>query len=101
MNYGLHLNKLPNGRITFVGSIPIALMNAHEPTRSDIMGGRVIDGLAYSTKVFDNVADALAFAKQVGITNLCQIKGCACRSLFTIDGKALLNGKQIVTPFKP
>lgn len=46
MNYGTHILKTPNGRFTFVGSVPIELMNAVEPTRSDVMAGRTIDGIA-------------------------------------------------------
>ena len=73
--------QVPSGKFTFVGTVPITLMDAKEPTKNDVMAGRVHEGKAYSTKSFESVEAAIALAKEVG-ADLCVRQGCACRQLF-------------------
>lgn len=80
MNYGLHILKTPNNKFTFVGSVPVSLMDTKTPTVADVMGGRVHDGKAYFTKVFLSVEQAVTAAKEAGAT-LCTAKNCACRRI--------------------
>lgn len=67
----------PNGRFTFKGSVPIELCNKREPTRSDIMGGRVqSDGFVYSSKVVDSREQAVKMLADLADTgNKLAIKG--------------------------
>ena len=83
MNYGLHIIKNPSGTFSFVGSVPVSLMDTRKPTTADVMGGRVDHetGLAYVTRTYQNVEAAIKDANSVG-AKLCTLKGCACRKLF-------------------
>ena len=80
MNYGLHLLKTPTNKIVFVGTIPMNLMDGHEPTQSDVMAGRVYNGKAYKSKRFDRAIDAVNAAKDAG-AELCANVNCACFKL--------------------
>lgn len=79
--YGLHVQKLPNEKFTFVGSVPLSLMEAYPPTQSDIMGGRVVDGKAWKTQKFDSINELLTAVKIAG-AQLCTIPSCVCRKYF-------------------
>lgn len=81
MSYGLHINQNPNGTFSFVGSVPIAVMDQRKPTPSDVMAGRTINGVAYYCKGYATVNELLTIAKNANV-QLCAHPKCSCRKLF-------------------
>lgn len=81
MSYGLHINQNPSGTFSYVGSIPVELMDQRKATRSDVMGGRSINGVAYYNKGYETVQELVDRAKAAG-AKLCESPRCSCRKLF-------------------
>lgn len=67
MTYQLTVIQAPSGRFIFVGSVPLELMKTRQPTQSDTMAGRVIDGKVYTSKAFDTAQEALTAAEAIGV----------------------------------
>lgn len=79
-----HVLDCPNGRFTWVGSVPSTLCDARTPTTADVMAGRVApDGKAYRPRAYDTAAAALADARQSEGVTLCASVTCACRRVFS------------------
>jgi hypothetical protein len=89
LNFGgiTHIIANPEGHapgynFSFVGSVPLACLQGHKPTMSDVMGLRVqADGLAYSGRQMSTIEEAIGIARAGG-ANLCSSATCACRKLF-------------------
>ena len=70
MNYGLHIIETKPNTFIYVGSVPFALHNWVQPTKSDVLGQRVDHdtGLAFRNIVFESEHAAIAHAKKIGFT---------------------------------
>lgn len=72
----------PGYNYSLVGSVPCTMLDGHKPTTADVMAGRVKqDGLAYSGRKWETIADILNAAK-VSNVHMCDLPTCACRKLF-------------------
>jgi hypothetical protein len=82
----IHSPRTPGWNFDLVGSVSTLMLDACEPTRSDVMGGRVQkDGKVYRGRKWETVQQILDEAgKHAGIVKLCDLDGCACRSLFRL-----------------
>jgi len=72
---GCFLLKVPSGKYTFVGSVPLELCGERKPTYSDIMGGRLCKNakgkvVAWTEKVFDTEQAARLYASEKGVSLL-------------------------------
>lgn len=76
-----HILKYPTGKYGSVGSVPASMLTWHEPTAADAMTGRVHNGKAHKTMVFDTAEAWLDHARKHEV-NVCQLPGCACRKYF-------------------
>ena len=70
-NLGLHVLKCPNGRYSYVGSIPTELCKEVPATKAAVLGCRVHRGendelLEWKIPVFDTELEAYNFAKDRG-----------------------------------
>lgn len=70
-NMGLHVIDNPAGTHGYVGSIPVDLLKLRKPTRSDVMGGRIveIDGERFgwgTSKLFPTRKEAIDYAEAKG-----------------------------------
>lgn len=77
----MHIIKTPSGKFGVVGRVPLCLMQAREPTREDVMAGRVLDGVGYVGKGFASVEEILEVA-EANAVEMCSSSTCACRKLF-------------------
>lgn len=90
-NFGgiTHVILNPSGarsKYSLVGSVSSLMLDACEPTTADVMGGRVAkDGKAYHGRIWPTVQTILDEAgKHAGTVKMCDMDGCACRSLFKL-----------------
>lgn len=86
MDYGLHIIENPKGHkpgfnFSLVGSIPVSMLDWVEPTKSDVMGGRVVNGKAPKGRQWETVAQIKQAAAENGV-ELCSSPDCMCARLF-------------------
>lgn len=81
---GLHLNKLPSGRYTFVGSVPAELCEYVLAGVDDVMGGRSVEVegrlVTPKVRVFDTAGEARKAATAAGYAFdcvCCRVKAVA------------------------
>ena len=85
-NLGLHLDQFRHRHTgaktyTWNGSIPATLCDGREPTRTDIMGGRVAaNGLTYEPRRYRSARAAMADATKHGAAVCCS-DSCACAKI--------------------
>lgn len=74
-----HVIRNPVGTFSLVGSVPRSLCTEHEPTRADVMGGRVdfTTRKVYRPRGFATAQAAIAATREAGTA--CTLPRCACR----------------------
>ena len=70
MNLGLHIIEFPSKRFGFVGNIPLVLGEMVEPTKADVMAGRIIydkngDGWTVKFPSFETRDAAVVYLKSM------------------------------------
>jgi hypothetical protein len=76
-----HVIRNPAGTFSLVGAVPRALCDEREPTRSDILGGRVDmqTRMVYRPRVYQTAREAFTAVDAVGTG--CTLPTCACATL--------------------
>ena len=81
LNFGgiTHVIRNPAGSFSLVGAVPRSLCTEHEPTRMDVMAGRVDfeTRKVYRPRVFETAREAVDATRAAG--SACTLAGCACR----------------------